>query len=253
MPHRTPLIAANWKMHKTAAEATADITALAARIQGIQDIDVLVAPPFTSISAALEAAASTRIAIGGQNLYWEEKGAFTGEISASMLAEIGCRYVLVGHSERRQFFGETDERVCKKIAAAFQHGLIPVLCIGETEKERDAEKTVSVLDNQLKNGLKGFDSSALETLVIAYEPVWAIGTGKTATPAMVQDVHAFIRTFLTRQYGEQLAGRIRILYGGSVKPANIGDLMALPDVDGALVGGASLNPASFADIVKFKK
>ena len=195
---------------------------------------------------------NSNIGLGAQNLFWEAQGAYTGEISAAMLVSAGCRYVIIGHSERRQFFGETDDSVNKKIKSAIQANLIPVMCIGETESERDADKTFSVLDKQVKMGLEGLSSEDLTSLVIAYEPVWAIGTGKTATSEQAQEVHRFLRSLIEKQYDESLAASIRILYGGSVKPGNVGELMAMPDIDGALVGGASLDPDVFSKIIHFQ-
>jgi triosephosphate isomerase len=191
------------------------------------------------------------VALGAQNLYWEKEGAYTGEISADMLISAGCQYVIIGHSERRQYFGETDETVNKKIRAAIDAGLIPVLCVGETEAEREAGQTFSVLDKQVKKGLDNYFAKDLGTLVIAYEPVWAIGTGKTATKEQAQEAHQHIRTLVGQDIDEALAQSVRILYGGSVKPANIAELMQMPDIDGGLVGGASLDAESFSKIVKF--
>jgi triosephosphate isomerase len=189
--------------------------------------------------------------LGAQNLFWEKEGAYTGEISASMLISAGCRYVIIGHSERRQYFGETDETVNKKLKAAFSAGLIPIVCVGETESQRDEKKTFSILDKQLKKGVEGLTLDETGPFVLAYEPVWAIGTGKTAKPDQVQEVHQYVRNLLNTNFGDKLAENTRILYGGSVKPENISELMSLPDVDGALVGGASLNPETFSKIIHY--
>ena len=246
--NRKPLIAANWKMYKTLPEAVDTAREMTARI-ATERADVMIAPPFVCLSGVYDVVRHSAIALGAQNLYWEKEGAFTGEVSADMLRSVGCRYVLVGHSERRQYFGETDETVCRKIGAAIGAGLIPVLCIGETEAERDAGRTFAVLRSQLQGGLKGMDPGALSDLVIAYEPVWAIGTGRTASTEQIQEAHAHVRGILAETTNKGLANSVRILYGGSVKPGNAKEILALPDVDGALVGGASLQAASFAAIV----
>jgi triosephosphate isomerase len=253
MQDRKPLIAGNWKMFKTCAEAVETGRQLINRVVGISDTEMMIAPPYTALASVAETLKGSRVLLGAQNLHWETEGAYTGEISAPMLVSTGCRYVIVGHSERRQYFGETDETVNQKIAAAIKHGLMPIFCIGESEQERESDLTFSVLDKQLKKGLEGFFVDDLKTLVIAYEPVWAIGTGKTATSDQAQEVHHFLRTRLSELFGQSLAGATRILYGGSVKPENISDLMDRPDIDGALVGGASLNAETFSKIIKFKK
>ena len=251
MNNRRPLIAGNWKMFKTWQEAKETAVRLAGRVAATTDRDIMVAPQFTALVPVCEALASSNIDIGAQDLFWEAEGAYTGEVSPDMIAATGCRYVIIGHSERRQYFGETDESVNKKIRAARTAGLIPVMCIGETEEEREAKKTFSVLDKQIKNGLQGFDLDDMRDLVLAYEPVWAIGTGKTATKDQAQEVHAYVREAIKALFGEPLAAAVRILYGGSVKPANIAELMKMDDIDGALVGGASLDAESFAEIVNF--
>jgi triosephosphate isomerase len=251
MNNRRPLIAGNWKMFKTWQEAKETAVRLAGRVAATTDRDIMVAPQFTALVPVCEALASSNIDIGAQDLFWEAEGAYTGEVSPAMIAATGCRYVIIGHSERRQYFGETDESVNKKIRAARTAGLIPVMCIGETEEEREAKKTFSVLDKQIKNGLQGFDLDDMRDLVLAYEPVWAIGTGKTATKDQAQEVHAYVREAIKALFGEPLAAAVRILYGGSVKPANIAELMKMDDIDGALVGGASLDAESFAEIVNF--
>jgi triosephosphate isomerase len=225
-------------MFKTGPEAAAVAGQLKALVSHITDVDVMVAPQFAALSMVAEVLKGSAIALGAQNLFWETEGAYTGELSAPMLKAAGCTHVIIGHSERRQYFGETNETVNKKIKAAFKGGLIPVVCIGESEAEREDEQTFPVVKEQLNVGLEGIDEVGLGQLVVAYEPVWAIGTGKTATSEQAQEVHKFIRD------------RLRILYGGSVKPTNIAGLMAMDDIDGALVGGASLEAESFAGIVR---
>ncbi len=247
---RVPLIAGNWKMYKTAREAGEVIRTLRGLVDGVQGVEICVCPPYTALVAAVEAAKGSRIQVGAQDCYWEKEGAFTGEVSVPMLAELGVGQVIVGHSERRQFFGETDGTVDKKIGAVLAHGLSCIGCLGETLQEREAGQTLAVLERQLKGGFSRHLSSP--RLVVAYEPVWAIGTGKTATPAQAQEVQAFLRQLVGQLAGPAVAASLRILYGGSVKPDNIAALMAQPDLDGALVGGASLDPASFAKIVKFR-
>ena len=253
MPDRKPLIAGNWKMNKTSSEAVDTARTLVSLVSGVEDIEVMIAPPFTALSEVSAIIAATPIELGAQNVFWESHGAYTGEISPGMLVAAGCLYVIIGHSERRRYFGETDETVNKKIRAACSAGLRPVICVGETGAERDAEKTFSVLDKQMADGLKGLTVEMMANAVIAYEPVWAIGTGKTATPYQVQEVHAFLRSFMKQRFDDRVANRVRILYGGSVKPDNINELMALQDVDGALVGGASLDAEMFSKIVQFGK
>lgn len=248
---RVPLLAGNWKMHGTQAETRALAGALARSVGDVQDREVLIAPPFTSLGAARESIAGTRIRLGAQNVHSEAKGAFTGEISAAMLIEAGCTHVIIGHSERRQLFGETDSGVNARTRAALAFGLVPIICVGETLAEREAGQTAAVVDRQVRAGLAGIDASTLARVVVAYEPVWAIGTGRTATPAQAQEVHAQIRTLLAELGGVPAAAAIRILYGGSVKPENIDALMAEPDIDGALVGGASLDAVQFTRIVHF--
>jgi triosephosphate isomerase len=252
MGNRTPLIAGNWKMYKTNSEAVETAGSLVKLVAGSAGVDIMIAPVFTALDPVSKVLKNSRVDLGAQNLYWEKEGAYTGEISAGMLVSAGCRYVIIGHSERRQYFAETDETVNKKIRAALDAALIPVFCIGETEAEREAGRTFSVLDKQVKSGLKGFFAEGLASLVIAYEPVWAIGTGKTATTDQAQDAHRYIRSLVKEIFGPQFADGVRILYGGSVKPANIAQLMEMPDIDGALVGGASLDADSFSRIVKFK-
>ena len=253
MNNRIPLIAGNWKMFKTSSEAVETAGQLVKLVAMTTDIDVMIAPPFTALAQVSDVVRGSCVSLGAQNLFWEAQGAFTGAISPAMLVSAGCKYVIIGHSERRQYFNETDETVNKRIKAAFDNDLIPVMCVGESEKERESKNTFSVLDKQVKKGLEDFSADNLKRLVIAYEPVWAIGTGKTATSEQAQEVHRFLRSVLEKSFGNMLAKSIRILYGGSVKPSNIAELMAMPDVDGALVGGASLDPETFSKIVHFKE
>jgi triosephosphate isomerase len=252
MTTRTPLIAGNWKMYKTGAEARAAAAALVDLVADVTTDEVMIAPPYTALSTVADVVHGTNVALGAQNIFWEAEGAYTGEISPGMLKAAGCRYVIIGHSERRQYFGETDQNVNRKIAAAIEADLEPIMCIGETETEREADETFSVLDKQVKYGLEGLFLDDLINLVIAYEPVWAIGTGKTATSAQAQEVHQFVRSLVARQFDQDFSKAVRILYGGSVKPANIRELMAMPDIDGALVGGASLDAATFSQIVRYR-
>jgi triosephosphate isomerase len=247
---RTPVIAGNWKMYKTTRQAAETIRSLAELVKGVQGVEVVICPPFTALAAAVEAAKGSPVAIGAQDCYWEKEGAFTGQVAVPMIADLGCSHCIVGHSERRQFFGETDATVDKKIEAVLANGLNCIACVGETLAEREAGQTFAVLERQVRNGLSRHLTSA--RLVIAYEPVWAIGTGKTATPVQAQEAHAFIRQVVAEAASPEAAKAVRILYGGSVKPDNIATLMAQPDVDGGLVGGASLDAASFAKIVRFR-
>jgi len=252
MSNRTPLIAGNWKMYKTTPEAVDTAQRLVELVADSAGVDIMIAPVFTALEPVSRVVRNSLVALGAQNLYWQKEGAYTGEISADMLVSAGCQYVIIGHSERRQYFGETDEAVNKKISAAITANLIPVFCIGETEPERESGNTFSVLDKQVKDGLEAKVVEDLGSLVIAYEPVWAIGTGKTATRDQAQEAHKYIRSLIEGLFGASLAESVRILYGGSVKPANVSELMAMPDIDGALVGGASLDAESFSKIVKFK-
>ena len=247
---RRPLVVANWKMHKTAHDAVVFVREISALIRGIDQVDVVVAPPFTALSAAAEAARTTRIGVAAQDVFFEREGAFTGEVSTLMLKHAGATMVIVGHSERRRLFGETDEWVNRKTRAVLEAELTPIVCIGETLEERDGGRTFAVLDRQLHEGFVELTGDQAASLVIAYEPVWAIGTGRNATPIEADAAHRHIRARLNEWFGTHAADRCRILYGGSVKPDNIGDLAALPDVDGALVGGASLDVGSFAGIVR---
>jgi triosephosphate isomerase len=247
MPERTPYIAANWKMHKTVAEAAAFVDALLPRIAATAH-DVVICPPFTALTAVVERRYGTAVKVAAQNMHEEDSGAFTGEVSAPMLVELDVEAVVLGHSERRQYFDETDEALARKVPAALAAGLEPILCVGESEEARDSGQTEGVLERQLQADLAAVDSAKLAEVVIAYEPIWAIGTGRTATPEQAQEVCAFIRDVL-RERGAG-AEAVRILYGGSVKPASAAELLAQPDIDGALVGGASLDPDEFAAIVE---
>ncbi len=251
-PKRKPIIAGNWKMNKTSTEARELAGRLIPLVSEVRDREIVLAPPFTSIPAVAETVKGTNMALAAQNLFWEDKGAFTGEISAEMLLDLGCKYVIIGHSERRQFFGETDETVNKKVRQALNKGLLPIVCVGELLKEREAGKANEVIDRQVTGALKGVNAAEMQKLVIAYEPVWAIGTGKTATPEQANEIHSFIRKKVEVLYGRIVADSLRIQYGGSVTPENVSKLMAMPDIDGALVGGASLKPESFAALVNYK-
>jgi triosephosphate isomerase len=236
-------------MHKTVADTVKYVKELRVLVKDITGVEIVVAPPFTALHAAGEAARNSNVGVAAQDLHWEREGAFTGQISAGMIAETGAEYVIVGHSERRTLFGETDASVNRKIAAAFAGGLTPIVCIGETLDQRDRNETFSVLDRQIRDGLDGVTSEQLVQLVMAYEPVWAIGTGRNATPAQAAEAHGHIRKRLQQWFGAQPSELCRVIYGGSVKPENIGDLASQPDVDGALVGGASLDVKAFFDIV----
>jgi triosephosphate isomerase len=246
---RTPLLAANWKMHKTVQEAVVYTKELRLRVKGVEGAEIVIAPPFTAIHAVADAVRNTPISVAGQDVYWEREGAYTGEISAGMLQAAGADYVIIGHSERRRLFGETDATVNGKACAALASGLTPIVCIGETLTEREANQTLAVLDRQITNGLSGLGGDQIAALIIAYEPVWAIGTGRNATPEQAGQAHAHIRRRLGEWFDRGAAEACRVIYGGSVKPDNIKDLVAQPDVDGALVGGASLDPRSFYEIV----
>jgi triosephosphate isomerase len=250
---RVALIAGNWKMHGTRAEATALAGALAASVGQVTGREVLIAPPFTALDAARAAIAGTRILLGAQNVHGEDRGAYTGEVSAAMLEEAGCSHVIIGHSERRQFYGETDAGVNARLRGALRTALVPIVCVGETLAEREAEITMQVIERQVRDGLGGLEPAHHGRIVLAYEPVWAIGTGRTATPVQAQEVHMAIRKLVRQLAGQAVADGMRILYGGSVKPDNIDALMAQPDIDGALVGGASLDAVAFARIVQFQE
>ncbi len=247
---RRPLIAGNWKMHKAVGEAVELCRRLLPLVAGVEGVEVVVAPPFTALQAVGEALRGTSVGLAAQNMHWESQGAYTGEVSPAMLLDVGCRYVILGHSERRQYFGESDEAVARKAASALTAGLTPILCVGETLAEREAGNAFSVVERQVRGGVASLDPARMERAVFAYEPVWAIGTGKTATSAQAQEMHAHIRKVLAELAGAEASERIRILYGGSVKPSNAGELIGQPDVDGALVGGASLDAEIFASIVK---
>jgi len=250
---RRPIIVGNWKMHKTTAEAVALVKALRSSVAQVHDVDIGVAPPYTALMVVAEALRGSTIFVTAQNMHWEPQGAFTGEISAAMLSDVGCTRVIVGHSERRQYFAETDATVNRKLRAALNAQLDPILCIGETLDQREGNATFSVLAQQIRQGLADIAAAGMSRVVMAYEPIWAIGTGKTATPAQAQEVHAFIRGLLGELYGKALADEVRIQYGGSVNAGNIHTLMTQPDVDGALVGGASLEAPSFGQIVSFQR
>lgn len=246
---RRPVIAGNWKMYKTASQARDFVQALQPRVISADHCEVVVAPSFTALPVVRDFIRSGNIRLAAQDCHWDDEGAFTGEVSAPMLRDCGCELVIIGHSERRQLFGETDETVNRKIRSALQAGLIPIFCLGETLQERDAGQWQSVVKSQLEKGLASLTAPDVSRIIIAYEPVWAIGTGKTATPEIAQEVHALLRQRLGWLYGEEVANAVRILYGGSVKPNNIAELMRCPDIDGALVGGASLDVESFTAIV----
>ena len=246
---RLPFIAGNWKMFKTVHEAVVYVKEFRSLVKDIEDVEIVVAPTFTAVHACAEAARNTRVGIAAQNLHWEREGAFTGEISGPMIKEAGAEYVIIGHSERRTLFGETDEAVNRKVRAAIAANLIPIACIGETLAEREAGATLSVLDRQIKAGFDGITGDQVGALVIAYEPVWAIGTGRTATAGQAQEAHAHIRQRLRQWFGGAAADECHVIYGGSVKPDNTKELLGQPDVDGALVGGASLDIKSFFEIV----
>ncbi len=250
---RKPLMAANWKMYKTLGETREFFEAFLPKIKDIEDRDIVIAPPFTALALSCELVRGLdNIRIAAQNMFHEDEGAYTGEISPLMLKDIGVELVILGHSERRHIFGEGDELIGKKVQAALKHGLMPILCVGERLEEREQGLTQRVVETQLQGGLKQVSNGEVENLVIAYEPVWAIGTGKTATPELAQEVHQFIREWICKKFTSTIAENLRILYGGSVKPANVAGLMAQPDIDGALVGGASLKAGDFEKIVRIE-
>mgnify|MGYP006286155521 CR=1 FL=1 len=242
-------IAGNWKMNKTVAEARELLQGLKAKVGDVDSVEIVVCPTFLALSAAVEELKGSTIGVGAQNVHWEESGAYTGELSAEMLCEVPVEYVIIGHSERRQYFGETDETVNKRLQAALQASLIPMVCVGETLDQRESNQTEDVVGRQVQKGFEGISVADMEKVIVAYEPVWAIGTGKTATPEQAQDMHAFIRGKLRDQFGD-VADRIRIQYGGSVKPGNAAELLGQEDIDGALVGGASLKADDFAGIIE---
>lgn len=247
---RKPIIAGNWKLNHTEREAVSLVTALKTGLIDIETVDIVVCPVFTVLPVVYDVLLDSNIALGAQDVYWEDSGAFTGEISAPMLKSAGVRYVIIGHSERRQFFGETNETVNKKIKAVLKHDLTPIVCVGENLKERESGKTFDIIKDHIAGSLADLKEEEMKKAIIAYEPVWAIGTGKTATPKQAQEVHKFIRGLLAEKFGEETAAIVRIQYGGSVKPENTAELMAEEDIDGALVGGASLKADSFSQIVK---
>jgi triosephosphate isomerase len=249
---RRPVIAGNWKMYKTQAETRAFFQTFLPLVDAATHCEVVIAPPFTALSTAVEAASSSTIAIAGQDMHWEREGAFTGEISARMLVEVGCRGVIIGHSERRQYFGETDETVQRKTKAALEAGLTPIVCVGETLAEREGNHMQAVLKRQFDGGFMALTPQEFSRILIAYEPVWAIGTGRTATPEIAAEAHRYLREMAAARFTPEQASALRILYGGSVKPDNIQGLMAQAEIDGALVGGASLDAKSFASIVNFQ-
>ena len=248
---RTPVIAGNWKMHKTAVEARSLARAVRDGASGATHCEVVLAPPYTALAAVAEEVRNTPIILAAQNVHWESKGAFTGEISIPMLKDLGCGAVIIGHSERRQYFGETDETVNRRAKAIVSSSLKAILCIGETLSEREADRVHDVISRQLAGGLAGLTPPMLSHIILAYEPVWAIGTGRTASPEIAQEVHRDIRNWLSGQFGSEAAQGARILYGGSVKPDNITELMRQPDIDGALVGGACLEAESFLRIIHY--
>jgi len=247
---RKPVIAGNWKLNKTAYEAIELVSILKRALSDVTEVDIIVCPVFTALADVRDVLLETNIGLGAQNIYWEDSGAFTGEVSAPLVKSAGARYVIIGHSERRQYFGETNETVNKKISAALKYDLVPIVCVGEVLEERESGQTNEVIQKQVSGCLAGFQPDQVNNMIIAYEPVWAIGTGKTATKDQAQEVHHFIRGLLTNMFGKAAAQEVRIQYGGSVKPENIAELIAQADIDGALVGGASLKAESFIDIVK---
>ena len=246
---RTPVVAGNWKLNLTLQQAATLVNQLKSSCD-VEGVEVVVCPPFTALSSVVELLKGSRIGLGAQDLFWEPQGAFTGEVSGPLLADVGCRYVIIGHSERRQHFGETDETVRRKLLAAYAHNLIPILCIGETLAQRDANETFAVLERQLSGALQQCPDETCRRLILAYEPVWAIGTGRNATSEQAQEAHAFLRAWVTKRCGAAVGEALRIQYGGSVTAANAASLLQQPDVDGALVGGASLKADAFGAIVK---
>ncbi len=250
---RVPVIAGNWKMHKTRAETREFFAAFLPLVARTSECEIVVAPAFTALADAVAATKDSPVMIAGQDLHWEPQGAFTGEVSAGMLVETGCRAVLIGHSERREHFGETDEMVARKLRAALEAGLRPIVCVGETLGEREGNRTEEILERQFHGAVGALTARDFSPILLAYEPVWAIGTGLTATPELAAEAHGFLRTLVATRFGREVAAATRILYGGSVKPGNIRGLMAQEQIDGALVGGASLEAASFAAIVNFRE
>lgn len=250
---RKPVIAGNWKMYKSIAEAVDFVTQVKPLVAAAAHCEVIVAPPFTALRAVAEAVKGSNIAVAAQNVHWDKEGAHTGDVAPGMLLEAGCTHVIIGHSERRHDHGETDEQVNRKVKAALAAGLLPIVCVGETLAEREAGKTEEVLQRQFQGGFAGLTPQDFSRIIVAYEPVWAIGTGRTATPEMAGESHRYLRGLVRSQFGEAVAGSLRILYGGSVKPDNVAGLMAQEEIDGALVGGASLKPDSFAALVNYPR
>ncbi len=247
---RTPIIAGNWKLNNTASEAVDLTNELIDLVASCNGVEIVIAPTFTALDAVSNAVKNSNILLAAQDVYWEDSGAFTGEVSAPLLKDVGCDYVIIGHSERRQYFGETNETVNQKVKSVLAHNMKPIICVGEKLEDREAGRTETVIKDHVTGGTLGLSAEELLSSVIAYEPVWAIGTGKTATPAQAQEVHQNIRNLLSDAYTDEISSQVRIQYGGSVKPENAAELMAQPDVDGALVGGASLQADSFAQIIK---
>lgn len=250
---RRTLIAGNWKMHKTPSEAVVLAEDVVRKLSTSDGIEAIVCPPFTALEAVSRVVAGSKVSLGAQDLHWAKEGAYTGEVSAAMLRDVGCRYVIIGHSERRQYFGETDESVNRKSLAALANGLIPIICVGETLPEREAGRANEIVGVQLKGALSGCSPREARALALAYEPVWAIGTGRTATPSQAEEMHAHVRMTIAGLFGADVAKEVRILYGGSVKPENARELLQRSEIDGALVGGASLQADSFASIVNAAK
>jgi len=247
---RKPIVAGNWKMNKTCAEAVDLVGGLVRELEDVTHVDIVVCPPFTALKVVSEAVSETNLDLGAQNMHWEKRGAFTGEISPEMLRELFCHYVILGHSERRKYFAETDEQVNRKVHAALESNLHPIVCVGETLEEREADRTMQVVESQVRGSLAGLSKTQWLNTVVAYEPVWAIGTGRNATPEQAQEVHSFIRGLISEMADTHVAEAVRIQYGGSIKPDNARDLFSQPDIDGGLVGGASLEVRSFVQIVR---
>lgn len=250
---KKPLIVGNWKMNKTVSEAIEFVKILKNTISDVTNIEILICPPFTALHAVNNETRGSNISLGAQNLFWESKGAFTGEISPTMIKDIGCSYVIIGHSERRQYFAETNKIINKKIKTAFVTTLIPILCVGETFKEREDNVAFKIIEKQVRESLCGLTLEQASSIVIAYEPVWAIGTGETSSPEQAQEMHCFIRKIYEKIYGKNVADKVRILYGGSINPNNVLDLMKKPDINGGLVGGASLKVESFIKLIRYFK
>ena len=248
--YRKPLLAANWKMNNTVTESLKFITVFTHELKAVSNVDIVICPPYTALYSTGIALTETDIKLGSQNIYWEDSGAYTGEVSGAFLADVGCEYVIVGHSERRTLFGETDKMISQKLSAVYRHGLLPILCVGENETQKDARKTWDVIEKQLNDDLVNIALSKAETLTIAYEPIWAIGTGKTATPDQAEEVHKQIRNYLSNKFDGATAEKIRILYGGSVKAKNSHEIMSKENIDGVLVGGASLDPIEFSQMIR---